>query len=422
MFAGFGLVLLTAAPTLAQAIWDNGKGDNRWGKAKNWNPNSVPTAISNVQFNATDDNATVSNIQLRANQTANSLTFNNVDDNFSLLNGKGTRTLALTSGGITRTAGSSGTQSLAFTTLALGGNAAMDIAGSGSLTISSGITGTGYSLTKSGAGELILSGANTYSGDTTVTAGTLTLQSASALGTGSTLTLAGGTLRLSTASTTVTNLNLTAHSIIDFSTAATLNITNLNLNGFTLTVQNWANMSDFFYAANWSGAVSDTTGSSPMNLVTFTGFAASDTKWQSYDSQVTPVPEPSTYGAFVLCALTGFFAWRRLRLARIHHSFFSGPDILLDGASTKLSGAIVRHRCLVAGVEFDAHVSVFIPGDQISGDNSSSRGPANLSGRPTRIEGSIGGRLKHTHLETEIQVVGDDERDAGQPYLITTGV
>ena len=297
----------------AQVIWDNGNGNNRWGTANNWNPNAVPGAASNVQFNATDDNATVSDIQLRGNFSANSLTFNNVDDSFSLLNGTGSRTLTLTSGDIARTAGSSGTQSLAFTTLALGGDAAMSIAGSGSLAIASAIIDSGgaRSLTKSGAGELILSGANTFSGGTTISAGTLTLQNAAALGTGSTVTLAGGRLRLSTATTAITTLNLTANSIIDFATAATLTVTSLNLNGFTLTVENWANMTDFFYATNWTGAVENTTGAAPMNLVTFNGFAAGSTKWQGYDDQITPVPEPATYGALMIGGMLALFVWRR---------------------------------------------------------------------------------------------------------------
>ena len=305
--------LLLPSLCFAQVIWDNGNGNNRWGTANNWNPNAVPGAASDVQFNATDDNATVSSIQLRANFSANSLTFNNVDDNFSLINGTGTRTLTLTSGDITRSAGSSNTQSLAFTTLALGGDAAMSIAGSGSLAISSAIIDSGgaRSLTKSGAGELILSGANTYSGGTTVSAGTLTLQSAAALGTGSTVTLAGGRLRLSTASTAITTLSLTANSIIDFATAATLTVTTLNLNGFSLTVENWANMTDFFFATNWTGAVQDTTGAAPMNLVTFNGFVAGNTKWQGYDDQITPVPEPATYGALMIGGLLALFVWRR---------------------------------------------------------------------------------------------------------------
>jgi len=308
--------ILSLLPVIGwgQAIWDNGGGNNRWGTATNWNPNAVPGAATNVQFNATDDNATVSNIQFRANFSANSLTFNNVDDNFSLINGTGSRTLTLTSGDITRTAGSSNTQSLAITTLALGGDAAMNIAGSGSLAITSAIIDSGgaRALSKSGAGELILSGANTFSGGTTVSAGILTLQSASALGTGSTLTLSGGTLRLNTATTSVTTLNITGNSIIDFATAATFSVTNLTINaGVTLTIQNWTNMSDFFYTTNWTGAIADTRGASPMNQVTFSGFAASDSQWQGYDNQITPVPEPAALGALMVGSMLAFFLWRR---------------------------------------------------------------------------------------------------------------
>ncbi len=307
--------LLLPSLCLAQYLnWDNGGGNNRWGTSTNWNPNSVPTAASNVRFNASDDNSTVSNIQLRANQVANSLTFNDVNDNFSLINGTGSRTLTLTSGDITRSAGSSGTQSLAFTTLALGGDAAMNIAGTGSLTISSAIIDSGgsRSLTKSGAGELILSGTNTFSGATTVSAGTLTLQSISALGSGGTLTLAGGTLRLDTATTNVTTLNITANSTIDFSTAASLIVTNLSISaGVTLTVQNWANAADYFFASNWSGAIANLRGATPMNQVIFNGFTAANTQWQGYDFQITPVPEPGTYGAMLLTALMTLIAKRK---------------------------------------------------------------------------------------------------------------
>jgi fibronectin-binding autotransporter adhesin len=313
-----GSMLLPALST-AQVVWDNGNGNNAWGTANNWSTNSVPTSASNVQFNATDDNATVSNISLTANRSANSLTFNNVDDSFSLINGSGSRTLTLASGDITRTAGSSGTQSLAFTTLALGGNAAMNIAGSGSLTISSAIVNSGgiRSLTKSGAGELILSGANTFSGGTTVSAGTLTLQSISALGSGSTLTLSGGTLKLSTASTTVTTLDVTANSTIDFGGAnASLNLTNFSISaGVSLNIVNWVNAADFFVAQNWTGAVFDITGANPMNQVVFNSpsFGGNDTKWLAYDHQITPVPEPSAYGASLLGLGGVLIAWRRLQ-------------------------------------------------------------------------------------------------------------
>lgn len=233
------LALLCLLPSLAwaQVVWDNGNGNNRWGTSTNWSTNSVPNSGSNVQFNATDDNATVSNIQLRGNYSANSLTFNNVNDNFSLINGTGSRTLTLTSGDITRTAGSSGTQGLAFTTLALGGDAAMNINGSGSLVITSNIINSGgaRSLTKSGTGELVLSGTNTYSDGTTLSAGTLTLGNDSALGSGN-LALNGGTIAGTGGTRTLANdVTIGGNFAIGGSSELTFNGT-INLGGGTRTI------------------------------------------------------------------------------------------------------------------------------------------------------------------------------------------
>ena len=47
-----------------------------------------------------------------------------------------------------------------------------------------------------------------------------------------------------------------------------------------------------FYAPTWTGA---------------------NTKWQSYDNQITPVPEPSTYGALLMGALGALLGYRRYR-------------------------------------------------------------------------------------------------------------
>jgi fibronectin-binding autotransporter adhesin len=123
--------------------------------------------------------------------------------------------------------------------------------------------------------------------------------------------LAAGTLSLSGITANIGTLTLTGNSTIDFAGASILNVANLNLNGFTLNITNWTNATDYFFAANWSGAVTDTTGVAPMNQVTFNGFAASDTKWQGYDSQVTPVPEPATYGALLLGGMMAAFGIRR---------------------------------------------------------------------------------------------------------------
>ncbi|HUL53843.1 MAG TPA: PEP-CTERM sorting domain-containing protein, partial [Opitutaceae bacterium] len=72
-----------------------------------------------------------------------------------------------------------------------------------------------------------------------------------------------------------------------------------------LTVANWANAVDYFYALT-------NPGTTNLGRIVFTGFSSSDTKWMSYDNEITPVPEPSVYGAALLglCTLT---VWRRRR-------------------------------------------------------------------------------------------------------------
>jgi hypothetical protein len=64
--------------------------------------------------------------------------------------------------------------------------------------------------------------------------------------------------------------------------------------------------------------VIDTTGSAPMNQVIFNSptWSGSDTKWQGYDDQITPVPEPSTYGAMLLGAMGALLGYRRWRRAK----------------------------------------------------------------------------------------------------------
>lgn len=174
---------------------------------------------------------------------------------------------------------------------------------------------------------LVASGSTlTFSNALTSSNNSLNLGSASFTGTtvlsantnlSGTVTLGGGTLRLANSSYTFGTLNVTGNSTIDFSGATTLNLTNLTISaGVVLTIQNWAQASDFFYTANWAGATKDlydNGNTAPLNRVQFSGFGANQTGWDSWDNQVRPnVPEPATYGAMFLGALTALFAWRRL--------------------------------------------------------------------------------------------------------------
>lgn len=148
-------------------------------------------------------------------------------------------------------------------------------------------------------GSASFTGTTTFSADTSLSG---------------TVTLAGGTLALGGSNYTFGTLNITGNSTIDFAGAATsLNLTNFSISaGVTLTILNWVAAADHFYAANWSGATYDTMGSAPMNQVTFNGFTASQTGWDSFNNEIRPnVPEPSSYGALLIGAVTAFFAWRR---------------------------------------------------------------------------------------------------------------
>lgn len=186
----------------------------------------------------------------------------------------------------------------------IGGTGLIDLATSGYLTVgvNSGSSTFGGSIAGTGTLEKAGSGTLTFTENIAI-AGTLRLS--------------GGTLALGDIDLSADTLLVTGDSIIDFGGASSLNVSNLTISdGVTLTIQNWADTVDYFFTQNWAGAVFEVRGDSPMNRVVFTGFSANDTKWQEYDNQITPVPEPSTYGALLLATAGGLLAWRRWRLVR----------------------------------------------------------------------------------------------------------
>jgi autotransporter-associated beta strand protein len=289
-------LLLFGGPASAQVYWDGGGNNTAWGTANNWSNNNVPASGTNVVFNNTYVGTLPTAITLNADRTANSLTFDTSND-LSLTNGNGNRTLTLTSGDITRTATSSGTQTLSFTTLALGGNSAMNIGGTGSLVISSAMTGTA-TLTKTGSGLLVLGGNNTFTGNIAVNAGTLSVSANNNLGNANNdLTLNGGTLR-STGSFTLsanrvvtlganggtldvnagftltfgTNNQLTGTGALTKEGAGTVSLTNTNnftgniaLNAGTLRVASDATLGNTANDLRLNGGTLETTASMTLN-------------------------------------------------------------------------------------------------------------------------------------------------------------
>lgn len=183
------------------------------------------------------------------------------------------------------------------------------IAGSGEIQIGAGSLISAGNASTTFSGQLTGNGTFTKQGS-----GTLTL-SASTLNFGGTVELNAGTLLLSSTNASFDTLSITGNTTLDFGgTASTLNLNTLTIaDGVTLTIANWAEGLDALYALSWTNGTFDTQGTTPMTQIVFGGFTANDTRWQAFDNQITPVPEPSTYGALLFATLLGGFGWRRWR-------------------------------------------------------------------------------------------------------------
>jgi hypothetical protein len=86
--------------------------------------------------------------------------------------------------------------------------------------------------------------------------------------------------------------------------------------GSTLTINGWNDEKEYFYATNFTGALPNATGGPPENQIYFTGpysdTTGTTTKWLSWGQhEITPVPEPATYGALFTAATLGLFFWFR---------------------------------------------------------------------------------------------------------------
>ena len=271
-------------------------------------------------------NLTTGNINVARDPTLTSdLTISSVIGGTTDLNKNGNGILTL-SGGNAYT----GNTNINSGTLALGG--ANVLPTKTAVTVASGATlNLNNYATKvdslAGSGNVILgSGTLNVAGDTSTTfsgsfsstdtgtfekSGTGTLTFGAGMNApNATLQLSGGTLNLGGFKSTFGILDVTANSIIDFngSSGSVLEILNSVIigAGAILTINDWVNGVDYFYSINNPGATA-------LSQITFTGFAGDPTKWQSLDTQITPVPEPASYGALMLGLSTLFAGWRLYR-------------------------------------------------------------------------------------------------------------
>jgi fibronectin-binding autotransporter adhesin len=199
------------------------------------------------------------------------------------------------------------------------GSGALIVGGSSSTTFSGAISGTG-SLTKQGTGTLTISSNISFGGNVNVNAGKLeftgnmpSIAGTLTLGAGSTLLL---NLTGANATLSVGTIHITGNTVIDFGSASNsiLSATTFIIDsGVTLvSITNWTNTFDYFYAQSWTGATLGTVGAgAPETQVTFSGYSSSQTAWLSYDRQITPAPEPSTYGFMLTGAGLALIGYRR---------------------------------------------------------------------------------------------------------------
>ncbi len=252
--------------------------------------------------------------------------------------GAGTLTLGAASSYTGTTAINTGTLQLGVAN-ALPSSTAVTVASGATLAVN-GLTQTIGSL--AGAGTLsvgsgtLLAGADnsntTFGGSITGTgvfnkigSGTLTFNSSFTFG--GELKLTGGTLSLAGINLTVDTLRISGNTVLDFgsSVASILTTTHLIIeNGAILTINNWVDLQDYFRATGSFYGYNTTTtvitpaalklrGDAPQNQIVFTGFSANSSAWVSYDHQITPTPEPATYGAIFTAGALVLWQIRRSR-------------------------------------------------------------------------------------------------------------
>ncbi|MGC4071894.1 MAG: autotransporter-associated beta strand repeat-containing protein [Nibricoccus sp.] len=246
------------------------------------------------------------------------LNLNNNSDAIAALNltagtvttGTGTLTLANTGNGSVTTNASASSATISGNLALAAYSHTFSVANGAAtndLTLYATLSGSG-NLIKTGAGTLAFGGASSgYTGSIFLNEGAISFLADNIFTSSTDLTMAGGTLFLNDTSQIFDALAITGNSIIDFGASSLLSINSLTIaEGSTLTITNWTQSIDYFYSQF-------APGSADLSRIIFANASSSGAAWQSYDKQITPVPEPSTYGALLSAAALGLYFWHRKR-------------------------------------------------------------------------------------------------------------
>ena len=339
-----GNLQLQGGISLGNALSISGTGPSSNGAIENFAGNNTLSGAVTVA-GATRIQSDAGTLTVAGNVGLGANTLNVGGASNTVINGAISGTGGLTKDGagtLTLGAANSFTGATAINAGTVVANAANVFNNSAALTVASGaalnlnnLSQTIGSLAGGGAVNFGSGGTLNLTGGSATFSGTLAGAGTIYIGAGATLTLganfnnsginivlAGGTLNLNGTTDTFGNITVSGNSVLDFgaSTASVLNSSSLTMSNssVTLTVNNWVNASDYFYTQNFTGATTDVRGTTPENQITFTGNSNNATAWLGYDHEITPAPEPATYGLlFTGLALgaVGLHRYRRRRAA-----------------------------------------------------------------------------------------------------------